>query len=255
MSLSRNEVRDRAIKLIRQTWPAFLIAVLLILALAARIWGAWSLRFSTDSDTGIVYLMVRHMLDGTAWPVFFYGQAYMGNVEPAFSAALCALGHYSPFQVNLGTALLGWMVLLVLARWAYDAVGPRGAAWALLIAIIGPPTFYGFQVSPRGGYAVTVLLGTLLVWWICRITLEERRTARIRTELFFVWGLLAGLGWWANSLILPALLTAALIVLFGLGRSLWNLPRILAGSVGFFIGSAPFWIWSFQHHGDSLAIF
>jgi len=240
---------------IRRLLPGILIVILLLLALAARIWGAWTLRFSTDSDTGIVYLMVRHMLDGASWPVFFYGQAYMGNVEPAFSAALCALGHYSPFQVNLGTALLGWMALLVLARWARDATGRDGAAWALLIAFIGPPTFYGFQVSLRGGYAVTVLLGSLLVWWICRITLDERRTRQIRFRSFFFWGLLAGLGWWANSLILPALLTAALVIFFGVGRSLWNPRRLLMGGVGFFAGSAPFWIWSYQHHGDSLAIF
>lgn len=240
---------------IRLLSPGILLGTLVLLALVARIWGAWTLRFSSDSDTGIVYLMVRHMLDGAAWPVFFYGQAYMGNVEPAFSAALCALGHYSPFHVNLGTALLGWMALLVLARWARDVVGRDGAAWALLIALIGPPTFYGFQVSPRGGYAVTVFLGSLLVWWICRITLDERRTRQIRFRSFFFWGLLAGLGWWANSLILPALLTAALVILFGVGCSLWNPRRLLMGGVGFFTGSAPFWIWSFQHHGDSLSIF
>ncbi len=239
----------------RRFLPGLLIVAILLLALAARIWGAWTLRFSTDSDTGIVYLMVRHMLDGSAWPVFFYGQSYMGNVEPVFSAALCALGRYSPFGVNLGTALLGWVALIVLARWAYDMVGRQGAVWVLLIAVIGPPTFYGFQVSPRGGYAVTVLLGTLLVWWICRLTLEERQTRQIRFGSFFFWGLLAGLGWWANSLILPALLTSALIILFCLGRALWNPRRLLMGGVGFFIGSAPFWFWSLRHHGDSLAIF
>jgi hypothetical protein len=195
------------------------------------------------------------MLEGASWPIFFYGQAYMGNVEPAFSAALCALSHYSPFVVNLGTALLGWMALLMIARWAYDATGRHGSAWVLLITAIGPPTFYGFQVSPRGGYAVTVLLSSLLVWWICHLTLEERQTRKIRFPAFFGWGLLAGLGWWANSLILPALLTAALVILFGLGRSLWNFRRILTGSVGFFAGSAPFWISSFRHQGDSLAIF
>lgn len=240
---------------IRDTISALLLPGLLLLALALRVWGAWMLRFSTDSDTGIVYLMVRHMLDGSAWPVFFYGQSYMGNVEPALSAALCALSQNTPFMVNLGTAVIGWLALVVAARWARDAIGRTGAIWVVLLGMIGPPTYYGFQVSPRGGYAVTVFLATLLVWWLCRIILAERRTGTLRPGFIFIWGFLAGLGWWANSLILPALLTAALVALFGWNRSLWNVRRLLSGGIGFLIGSAPFWVWSARHQGDSLAIF
>ncbi|MFO7534418.1 MAG: hypothetical protein R6X19_01820, partial [Kiritimatiellia bacterium] len=61
---------------------ALIPACLLLLGLAMRTFGAWVYEFAHTSDHGIICLMVKHMLEGKEFPVFFYGLPYMGSLEP-----------------------------------------------------------------------------------------------------------------------------------------------------------------------------
>ena len=100
------------------------LAGLLVLGLAARVVGAWCYRRHLNPDAGVAALMARHMAEGLPWPVFFYGQSYMGSLEPAVSAVLARIAGFSGFAVGLGTALLGFLTLPVVYRWARDAESP-----------------------------------------------------------------------------------------------------------------------------------
>ena len=77
----------------------------LALAAGLRVAGAWGARAVTDMDTSVVALMARHMAHGTDWPVFFYGQAYMGSLEPAGSALLMRLFGDGGFALTMGPVL------------------------------------------------------------------------------------------------------------------------------------------------------
>ena len=101
-------------------WFPALVLALLAIGLATRIYGAWCFRFNLNPDASVVALMVKHMAEGRDFPVFFYGQAYMGTFEPMVSAALCRLFGCSGFMVCLGTALLGFCTLPFIYRWARD---------------------------------------------------------------------------------------------------------------------------------------
>ena len=79
----------------------------LLLGVAARIWGAWACRFLVVPDTAVVGLMARHMAALKEFPVFFYGQAYMGSLEPLASALLVRLLGPTGFAVTLGLGFLG----------------------------------------------------------------------------------------------------------------------------------------------------
>ena len=73
---------------------------LLLLALAAGLWLLWAtaaLCLNISPDYAIVVTMARDIAHGRGFPVFFYGQAYMGSLEPAFSALLCRLFGDGPF--------------------------------------------------------------------------------------------------------------------------------------------------------------
>src|ERR1035437_895267 len=231
-------------------WFPALVLALLAIGLATRIYGAWCFRFNLNPDAGVVALMVKHMAEGRDFPVFFYGQAYMGTFEPMVSAALCRLFGYSGFMVCLGTALLGFFTLPFIYRWARDLDSRAAGIAALAWCLVGPDGYFHYQVSPRGGYAATLFFGTLVLWLSGRLIVREHQGYPQASPWYFLLGLLAGLGWWSNQLITAALLTAALLF------ALYLLPRLfvrrtLAAGFGFLLGSLPFWWWNAAHQWAS----
>src|SRR5262249_61734646 len=63
-------------------------------------------RIPKSSDQAVVGLMARHILAGRGHPVFFYGSAYDGSVEPHIVAAVFALLGPSFWAYRLTMALL-----------------------------------------------------------------------------------------------------------------------------------------------------
>jgi 4-amino-4-deoxy-L-arabinose transferase-like glycosyltransferase len=233
--------------------PLFACLVFLLFGIGTlvRIWSAWCARFSTNSDYGIVALMAKHMAEGRDFPVFFYGQAYMGSFEPAISAILCRLFGCSEFAVCLGTALVGCLTLVVIYLWARDIGGRLAGLAAMTFAVIGTSTYYYYLVVPRGGYAATLTLGTFVIWQANRIACRIIGKRPV-PAMWFVWlGLAAGIGWWSNQLIVAALATAAVTLLIVFNKRALNGKTLLAGA-SFIIGSLPWWIWNLYNNWRTL---
>lgn len=225
-------------RLRRRGWAA--LVILLLLGAAVRVFGAWALRHHVNADAGVVALMARHMAQGRHWPVFFYGQAYMGSFEPAVSALFCRLLGISGFAVGLGTAFLSWLTLPVVYAWAKGARDRAAGLAAVAFCLIGPAGFFHYNVSPRGAYAATLLLGTFCLYMGAKIAARYRATGRFRGGEFVLLGLAAGLGWWSNQLVTAALLaTAAVMVVFLHYRLLSRYT--LYAALAFVAGSLPFW--------------
>lgn len=236
--------------LTRTTLYWALVTLCFAAGIAARFYGAWACRYVSNPDTGIVALMVKHMAEGREWPVFFYGQAYMGALEPMVSALLARLLGTTGFAVNAGTALVAVCTLPVIFRWAYEAAGKAGALAALALCAVGPHYYFMFQFAPRGGYAVTLLLGLLVMWLGARTAARIHAGGEPARGWFFLIGLLAGLGWWTNQLIAAALAAAATVLAIGLRGRIWRSGPWF-GLLGFAIGSLPFWLWNGRHHWAS----
>ena len=224
------------------------VALLLLLAAAVvRLHGAWQYRACTHPDFGIVALMAKHMAAGRSWPAFFYGQAYMGSLEPAISAVLCRVITCNGFIVALGTAICGFLALPLLYFWTREVAGEEAGAASVAFCIIGPPVLYRYSLMPRGGYALTLLAVTLLLWLATRWGANERRGIPVEWYAYALLGFVAGLGWWTNQLILSTLLTVGVVLLVALGREALT-PRVhLSGVIGFLVGSLPFWLWNALH--------
>jgi len=230
----------------RDFWFPALLLALLAIGLATRIYGAWCFRFNMNPDAGVVALMAKHMAEGRDFPVFFYGQAYMGAFEPMVSAALCRLFGCSGFMVCLGTALLGFLTLPFIYRWARDLDSRAAGIAALAWCLVGPGGYFHYQVSPRGGYTATLFFGTLVLWLSGRLIVRERQGYQQASPWYFFLGLLAGAGWWSNQLITATLAAAALLfVLLLLPRLFFR--RALAAAAGFVLGSLPLWWWNATH--------
>ncbi|MGD9781526.1 MAG: glycosyltransferase family 39 protein [Kiritimatiellia bacterium] len=239
----------------RGDWADRLAAALLLLGVAVRVAGAWAARGIGDPDSTVVALMARHMAALKEFPVFFYGQAYMGSLEPMASALMVGLLGSNGFAVNLGPALFASAALFLLWRWARDAAGPRGGLAAVLAGLFGPLVYFQFQAAPRGGYMVALFVDALAIFAAARMAARLRGGHAVGGGRYFALGLLAGIGAWSNMIVAPALGAAALLLLHGMRGKFWRHPAgIASGLAGFALGFAPWLAWNARHGWASLAM-
>jgi 4-amino-4-deoxy-L-arabinose transferase-like glycosyltransferase len=230
---------------------AWVLAALIGIALAVRVYAAWQERDIMVPDAGVVALMARDMAAGAPWPTFFYGQPYMGSLEPAFSALLCLLFGTSGFMVNLGTALIGLLLIPVVYLWGRDAGGRVAGLAAAAFCVLGTHDSFHYMISPRGGYAALVVLTAALLWQTPRLAWQVRQGAQPRLG-YLLLGLLAGLAWWVHQLSIELLVSCALLTLMLAGLRILRPALLGPALLGFFLGSAPFWIWNATHQFETL---
>ena len=220
----------------RRRWPW--IGLLIALGAAYRFVYVFDQVGSLDGDNAVVALMARHIMQGRHY-AFFWGQAYMGTLEPYSIAAVASL--FGLNDVVLRAVPLAWSIGYVatfypLTRLVY---GPAEGLVALGLAAVAPPLLAVWGPSPRGGYSTMLFLGHLTL--IVAILLSREAQARRRMMLAFALGIVGGLAFWTH-LLSVTYLGAAAIALFVRDRAivLGRLPWIAA--VGFVAGSAPLWI-------------
>ena len=231
----------------RWRWP-LIVGGVSALGLVLRLASAWAMRYSTSPDFGIVALAAKHMTEGTDYPVFFYGQAYMGVTESALTAVLCRLLHVPPsaFMVYLGTALIGTALLPLLYLCARDAGSRRAGLIAMLYCLVGSDTNFHYAVANRGSYMTLMVTGLFTLWQASRIATRCARGHRIPWHAYLALGAAAGLGWWSTQLMIVFLLAAVVILLTAVRPRLFlGLPPAV---LGFAAGSLPWWLWNVQHH-------
>lgn len=219
---------------------------LLILGVATRLYAAWTLHQWDMRDTGVCLLMSRHMALGEAWPVFYYGQAHMGSLEPFIGSLFCRVVGIGAYPASLGTVLLGSLALWVVYAMVREHVSARAGCFALLPLVAGSDTLLYLSAHPRGGYMSMLLFGLLTLRFSVRYTQRTwQRTEGAGRDLLWA-GFCAGVGWWNSQLMVVYLAASALVVLPALPRSirpaLW-----LAALAAFFAGSLPWWLWNMFH--------
>jgi hypothetical protein len=236
----------------RADWAAW---VALAVAAGLRVAGAWGARAVTDMDTSVVALMARHMAHGTDWPVFFYGQAYMGSLEPAGSALLMRLFGDGGFALTMGPVLFSLAAMWALWRWARDAAGAIGGAAALALAAAGPLVWFQFQYAARGGYMVSVLVDALALWGASRLAADWWAGKGGGAWRAAALGVLAGVGVWTDPIVVPALAAAVAVLLVGMRGRVWeHKAAVAAGVAGTAVGASPWWVWWMVHGGNLLAL-
>ena len=151
-------------------WSAWAPAVgIAILALVFRSW--FFLAFDEayfDSDQAIVGLMAKHITEGRAWPLFFYGQEYMLAVEAWVMAPVFLLLGPSVFALHLTMALLnaaaGALLLGLLVRDA--GLSPARALVVTLPFWLAPVVLSAHLIEAQGGNPEPFLWVSLL--WLVR---------------------------------------------------------------------------------------
>ncbi len=156
-------------------------------------------------DDGIVALMALHILSGKEIPLVFYGQHYMGTLD-AMVAALFFHWFGVSAEIYKLTVLLSAGLTLVLLGWAVWLLwGWRRACGAVALFALSPAAARWQMDQPN--YGMLFLFGAgLLVVSVSLVSDARRRGGAWPVGLLCGWAFLAGVGFWAHSLIISLVL-------------------------------------------------
>lgn len=167
-----------------------------------RLWLLGQAAPPTNSDEATMGLAALHIARGEGFPVWFYGQQYMGTLEAYLAAPVFALaGGPSLLGLRLPTLALYLLFLLLSWRLTLRLTGDRwfGLLVVALLAL-GSDRIVKNQLIAGGGYPEMNAAGVALA--VLAVDLAAGRS-RWRLARWAAWGFLAGLMLWVDPLVLP----------------------------------------------------
>ncbi|WP_258378394.1 hypothetical protein, partial [Micromonospora endophytica] len=188
-----------------------------------------------NSDEATFGLAAWHIAQGREFPVFLYGQHYMGMLQSYLAAPLIAVTGPSWPVLRLPVLVLYALFLWLMHRLTRRIGSPWFATLVVGLLALGSERVVRDQVTTVGGrpeVKVAVLVMLLVVLGLAQ------RTVRRRWLAVGGFGLLAGLALWSDWLIVPYLAAAGLALVWALRRELVGLAGLLLVA-GFTVGVAP----------------
>lgn len=238
-----------------ELWMIVLVvaAVLLRFMLISNNWP------TTNSDEAMMGLMAKHIAERGEWPIFFYGQSYMGPIEAYVSALLVPFLGASTFTLRLG--LLSFFAIFLISMYYLTCLlynRPLALATVGFLSL-GSGNVLLHQLRGIGGYPEIIGLGALLFLLASRLALTSRpfhrvatlevasdsdgeeissATRRKRWLCYGLYGFLVGFSIWTDQLILPWVATTGLLLLLFCRHELrWRGAAYVV--LGILIGAAP----------------
>ncbi|MEH1168327.1 hypothetical protein V6V47_23375 [Micromonospora sp. CPCC 205539] len=191
----------------------------------------------TNSDEATMGLAALHIARGEGFPIWFYGQQYMGTLEAYLAAPVFALAG-GPSLLGLRLPTLALYALFLVAAWRLT-LRLTGDRWFGLLVVallaLGSDRVVKSQLIAGGGYpemnAAAVALALLAV--DLAAGRPEWRLAR-----WAGWGFLAGLLLWVDPLALPYVVATGAVLVAFRWRELRGAPGALLGTAAV-LGAAP----------------
>ena len=195
--------------------------------------------------------MGRHIALGIGNPIFCYGSAYGGTLEPHLTAVV-----FSAFGIDRFTYRLSLMFFLAALLAVVYAIARRnfGRNEAVLAAgyLAFPPFYFLLKgLTSDGAYDALAFLAGAIVYAALRMD-EAIETGRPAGRWLGLLGFSAGLAWWVHPISLYfgiAVVAWFLIVRPSVFRRLRDLPLFL---FAFFVGGLPWWVANVGHGWPSL---
>src|SRR5258708_7469233 len=200
-----------------------------------------------NADEAIIDLMARHIAYQGDHPTFFWGQHYMGSIQAYLGALGILLFGSSTNSVRLGTLLIFALYLVAMYRLVRLLYTPVYALFIIALLSIGSDRTISVPLIANGGYAETMLFGTLIFLLVTRLALTKQpqgeKISRSRLLTYAALGVVIGLGLWSDQLILSAIVAGGAMLLFCCWREIrgWVL---VVGILGIVIGALPLVIYN-----------
>jgi hypothetical protein len=195
-----------------------IFALFIPLTLAILVRGILLTRWCGDfnSDEAIVGLMAKHILEGH-FPVFFYGQFYLGSLEALGAAAIFwFFDDMNGLLLRLSPVMFYLAFIIVSFLWLDRWYNRLTAMWGTFFLALPPALLMIYTYAANGGAIEMLFLGTLL-FFLC----QRGLTLGWNSGRVFGVGLAAGLALWIHPLSVFYLTTV--FVIWVLGSNWW--PR------------------------------
>lgn len=204
-----------------------------------------------DSDEAIVGLMGKRILEWREYPVFYYGQDYMGSLEAFMIAGVFAIFGVSVLNLKLLMLTLS-MGFIALTYYLAKFMTNKGAALLSILFLSIPPPFLSiWGLKARGGYIETLIFGSSIIFLAFKIMEAGKNSGHAkRYDLFALIGFVGGAAWWTNMLIIYYFIPV-IIFLYPVLKKGFLLQRVSITFFSFVLGSLPAWIYKIMHIGES----
>src|SRR5258708_8415731 len=238
--------RLKKVKLSLQTKCAIVIIALAILLRVVLTALGWPTTNSDESTMGLVALHIASLRD---FPIFMWGQFYMGAFEAYLGAVLFHLFGISVFTLRLGTMLEFALFLVSMYLLASLLYTKKLALVTLLLLSIGSVMMIFTELMAHGGYPEVLCFGTLaflLASWLAFSSdqyLSPHGQWR-RMLGFGWWGLVVAVGFWSDYIFLSIVLLSGLLLVLFCWRELLLRGAILSLFLGLIIGAFPLIIYN-----------
>jgi len=224
----------------RPRWHAWAVALIILAAVAVRLYRLHCGYVGVDG--AICGLLGVSVLAGR-WPLFFYGQDFMGALDGYLAAPVYALFGPDTLTLNIWSPIFSLATLLVLHACLRRYCKPLPSLIALAYLALPPAMAYLHAGKPNNHYPLGILLCALLMWFSYQ--LWEQKPWRKLTAL--AWGLTAGLALWTNFQAVVVIWACMLfLALTRLARL--RLGPLLSGLAGALLGAGPLIYYNVLHH-------
>jgi hypothetical protein len=152
-----------------------------------------------NGDEAVQGLMARHVAQGRAFPLFYYGMNYVGALESWITALGFKLGAEGARLVK-AVPLLSYLGLVsVLPLLARRLWGTGEALGAMAYLAFAPPFVLRWSLTAVGGYMCALFIGTLLLYLWMRLEEGGAPGSSWGRKGCFGYGLLSGIGIWVSQ--------------------------------------------------------
>ncbi|MEU4401814.1 hypothetical protein [Micromonospora orduensis] len=221
----------------RSRLVGWLTGLAVLAGVSYRLWLLGHAAPPTNSDEATMGLAALHIARGEGFPVWFYGQQYMGTLEAYLAAPVFALAG-GPSLLGLRLPTLALYVLFLLLTWRLT-LRLTGDRWFGLLVVVllalGSDRVVKNQLIAGGGYPEMNAAGAALA--VLAVDLAAGRPGW-RPARWATWGLLAGLMLWVDPLVLPYVVATGAVLVGFCHRELRGTAGALLGAAAV-LGAAP----------------
>ncbi len=213
-----------------------------------------------DGDQGTMGLAALHIFHGTDYPIFFYGQTYMGTIEAYIAALIFHILGISTFSLRIGLLFFYVGFLINMFLFIRKLFSANFAVFTILLLALGAPDILYWQLSPRIYPEIPFFASSLLLIAVHlalklehQYSIPQQRRHFLQKDLWFygMWGVIAGFSIYDDPLIIPFVVISGLILLICLYRRKVMINYIVI-IVTFLIGISPIFIYIALHPGSSV---
>lgn len=173
-----------------------LFLLILLFAILIRVAVIFTEYQNINSDNGILGLMAKHILKGE-FPIFFYGQPYMGSPEAFVIAFFFIFFGISTKAISLAMTFITSLGIISAYFLGKELKDRTLGIYAMLFSCIPPAYFFWHGLAAFGGYPEMFLYGNLLFFFTLKIINTENQLKNFhshkdtKTQNFYYFSLCA----------------------------------------------------------------